>query len=94
MVCFSKQLRTGLSLWETIATDSVVDWVKNGIKLPFHSDIPEGLYFHNKLTSRANSDFITHELDDLLKQDVIEEVSQVPTCVSPISAVPKKNGKF
>ena len=94
MVCYSKQLRSGLDLWNIIANDSVLDWIRDGVKIPFQGHQPDSYLISNKPSSKSNSDFIDHELADLLQSDVIEEVYSQPYCVSPIHAVLKKNGKF
>lgn len=93
MTCFSKQLLTGLPLWEKIASPHVVSWIKRGISLPFRGDPPVPYHTLNKYLPPASQSFVTSEIDNLLRDDVIEEVCHKPHCLSPIHCVPKKNGK-
>ncbi len=94
MTCFSKLLLSGVSKWEEIASPSVVSWVKTGISIPFRVDPPDPFHIQNKYLPPPSQQFITREIQDLLRDDVIEEVRQKPCCVSPIHCVPKKRGSF
>ncbi len=93
MVCFSKQLKSGLNYWETIAPVTVVNWIKDGIQIPFQEKRPDHFVLPNKVSSKY-ADFVSNEIEDLLHKDVIEQVYEVPLCTSPINVVPKKNGKY
>jgi len=95
MTCFSRLLRSGLPLWRRIASPSVVSWIKDGVSLPFRQGLshgPDSFYIPNTDLSPASQTFITNEIRDLLRHDVIEEVHRKPHCVSPIYCVPKKTG--
>ena len=71
----------------------IIDWVTNGIKIPF-ACVPEPAVFKNpSLNCRENS-FIRAELNKLLLNGVVECVDEMPRCVSPLKVVSKKNGKF
>ena len=75
------------SFWEDIgASDVVIDWVSNGIKLPFTRE-PERCVFDNPSFTRDQSSFARAELSKLLSEGIVE-------CVSPLKVIPKKNGKF
>ena len=80
--------------WRRIgASDTVLDWVTNGIKIPFHR-VPEPAVLSNPSFSNAEKLFICAEIDKLLASGVIERVDEIPRCVSPLKVVSKKNGNF
>ena len=80
--------------WERIgASDTVIDWITNGIKLSFKRE-PEPSVVNNPLFSDAENKFVCAELEKLLSKGVLERVDVMPRCVSPLKVVPKKNGKF
>ena len=72
--------------------DSVLQWIKEGVVLPF-SEEPETFELHNKVFSDTDFFFIESEIKDLLKSGAIEECVTRPKCVSPMNCVPKKGGK-
>ena len=79
--------------WERIgASDVAVDWIVNGIKMPFFRE-PEPRVFSNVSFNDAESNLIRSEIDKLVVNGVVERVSD-RHCVSPLKVVPKKNGKY
>ena len=86
-------LRLIPSAWEGIgASDVVLDWIRRGVDIPFWN-IPDPFYFKNKQFTLKERLFIRSELKQLLKVGSIKIV-QHSDFISPISCVPKKNGKL
>lgn len=80
--------------WKDIGTPTVtLDWLSNGVKLPFREE-PEACAFSNhKLTERQRV-FVSTELTKLCESGCISEVNYKPHCVVPIGCVPKKKNKL
>jgi hypothetical protein len=94
-VPFTTKLRKSIDLWNEIAPEPIVDWIRNGVILPFIGDKAPGPFIlENKGCSKEARNFITQEISDLILCDLIEEVDQTPHCVSPIHCIPKKYGSF
>ena len=82
------------SAWQRIgAPDMVLDWVTNGIRMPFLRE-PEPCQFENAPFSDTEARYVSTEIDKLLSKGVVERVMYVPKCVSPLKVIPKKSGKF
>ena len=78
-----------LNKWQSIgASNTVLDWIENGIKFPLNFEIP------NKTFLAKEESFLRSEISNLLLLGCINVADKRPNCVSPISCVPKKNGKF
>lgn len=87
-------LRKNINNWISIgASDTVLDWIENGVKFPLVGDI-ESFELPNHKFSLKEKTFLKTEISNLLLLGCIERTSSKPTCVSPISCVPKKNGSF
>ena len=99
MCCFSK-LRNGLtdnySSWSQInAPPYVLEWIKKGVSLPFEVN-PVSFCDANPALSSQENDFVSSELDRLVKNGSLVQCTQgdIPECVSSIFCVPKKNKKY
>jgi len=89
-------LSTCVSKWSEIKSPPyVVDWVKNGVKLPFEEE-PKGFSKPNPTLSRPEAEFAQEEIGRLVDNGSLVQCDQSdkPKCVSPIFCVPKKNKKF
>ncbi|MEW8544182.1 MAG: reverse transcriptase domain-containing protein [Candidatus Thiodiazotropha sp.] len=87
-------LRTNLTTWKTIGTsDTVLDWIKYGVRFPLIQDVQE-FEFSNQTFSKKEEVFLENEISELLLLGCIDIATSKPKCVSPISCVPKKNGKL
>ena len=75
------------------ASDTVIDCVTNGVLMCFNRE-PEPYVCKNPAFTGAESEFVSAEIDKLLFNGVVERVSMMPRCVSPLKVVLKKNGKF
>jgi hypothetical protein len=101
-MCFANQsstfraasLRDKSFNWSEIgAPNEVLDWIQYGVYIPFVNE-PYSFHLPNRAFTGTQGKFIKDELQDLLQSGAIKEVYTPPTCVSPISCVPKKGGKF
>ena len=93
MSFIANSLFPNIQFWEHIgASQTVIDWIKNGIPVTFNSEPCFELPNH-KLTP-IQSDFVNNELKNLLKWGVIARSTNKPICVSPLGVVPKKRNKF
>ena len=80
--------------WAQIGASAVVlNWVAEGVPIPFDSE-PEPRVFANPKFSDAENAFLKHELLLLEARGVVKRVKETPHCVSPLKVVPKPNGKF
>ncbi|XP_043243553.1 uncharacterized protein LOC122392575 isoform X4 [Amphibalanus amphitrite] len=80
--------------WSEIgASDVVIEWVTDGVPIPFSSE-PEPKVFSNPRFTDTEVDFLNNELINLESRGVVQRVSETPHCVSPLKVVPKPSGKF
>ena len=87
-------LYSNLHKWQSIgASNSVLDWIENGVKFPLKEEVPN-FEIPNKTFSAKEESFLISEISNLLLLGCITVTDNRPNCVSPISCVPKKNGKF
>ena len=89
-------LLTNLQKWREIgASETVLDWIANGIKLNFVNK-PHPFILNNRRASLIEQQFIGTEIQSLLNRGYIVESgeSHKPICISPIYCIPKKKGKF
>ena len=90
-----KNLESSLDRWKELigavsGCHQDLDWIKDGIRIPF-SNLPIDFEIENKHFSARENDFISKELERLLKSGCIVSCKEKPKCVSPISTVPKKD---
>jgi hypothetical protein len=79
--------------WEQIGSpDCVLDWIKEGVKLPFSGE-PLNCEYSNHKLSKNQASFVSSEITSLLNNGCISNVDYKPHCVVPIGCVPKKNRK-
>lgn len=82
-----------LPAWAEIETSStVLNWLKNGIDIPFES-IPQPFRHYNKKISVKEQQFLQSEIKRLKNSGIIVEDNSVQY-ISPISCVPKRNKKL
>ena len=81
--------------WQKITDNPVIlDWVQNGIQIPFLSK-PEPFELDNPKLDKVSFRFLCQEISRLEKRGIVSNWGSVrPHCVSPIKCVPKKGGKF
>ena len=71
------------------ASQFVQSVVQDGYKIPFRS-IPETCFLANNKSARDNPDFVSEAIVKLLKGRYIEEQSEPPYCVNPLSVAKGK----
>lgn len=89
------RLSSHLDAWKRIGAPAhVLQWIQEGIKIPFLDGIPPGSLYTNpyRLTD-SETRFVRSEIAELLESGAIQQVYTRPHCVSPIKCVPKKSGK-
>ena len=87
-------LKKNIDEWIKIGANSdVIQWIKNGVSLPF-SSAPIGYECKNHALNVEQAVFIDREVSNLLKSKVISRVDYKPFCVNAIGCVPKKNKKL
>ena len=88
--------RLKVQAWRDIgAPDFIIDWVENGVKIPFHNNIkPPPVQLQNRVSGAREYNFIDSEIQKLLQQGSIIKCDVKPECVLPIQCVPKKNDKL
>lgn len=92
-MCISR-LGRNLDAWKRIdAPDYVLEWLSEGVTLPFASDITP-FEIRNRSLSQRQTDFVDSEIQRLLLLGFIEKCAVKPTCVSPLGVVPKRNNKL
>lgn len=87
-------LKRHVKSWVNIGTnETVLNWIKNGVTLPFIKD-QDHLHARNHFVNKVQKQFITSEIKSLLSRGAISQVDYVPFCVNPIGCVPKKGNKW
>ena len=72
---------------------SVMDTIQNKFKIPFRNyKIPPRYSEPNNKSARQHADFVRMQIESLLKEGKIKEVSHQPYCVNPLSVAVKSAG--
>ena len=71
----------------------VLDWIANGVPLPFTSK-PAAYEFSNHFLTPKERCFVLAEIKKLKHSGAISTVHNRPHCVNAIGCVPKKGNKF
>ena len=81
--------------WKKLGTVSnlMLRWIKEGVPIQFRS-LPFPTILNNRQMSTQHQQYVDQEIIKLLQSGAISQVNQIPTVVSPIGVVPKKNGKL
>ena len=87
------RLKKYLNKWLSVSENSyILDVVENGYRLPF-KQIPPSVCLKNNKSARRNPDFVTTEIDILLKKGVISIAEKMPVVVNPLTVAYNKAGK-
>ena len=87
------RLRKSLSFWEGIgAYDYVLDTIRNGYKIPFFSTPPTA-HLANNRSALNHESFVVQAITDLLSKGLIEECSNIPYVVNPLTVSVQNNEK-
>ncbi len=90
----ANSLQDKLSSWQKISAPlHVIDWISNGVKIPFKEN-PGNFELQNRTLSPIYKQFVSDEFKQLVKSGAIKKQSFAPKCVSPIGVVPKRGGKL
>ena len=80
--------------WKKITNDKVIlDWVENGVKLPFKREI-DGPFEHPNHIKPGEHEFLKTEVSRLLDKEYIVQCDSKPAFISPIGCVKKKSGGY
>ena len=75
------------------APDHVLDWVVNGVKLPFTRE-PNHCFYKNRINGFKQSVFVDSQGEKLVNDGAVKEVNYKPKCILALQCVPKKGGKL
>ena len=90
----ARGLRYRVDQWKNIgASRQIIDWIENGVKLPF-IEKQNYIFQNNHPLTNVQEKFVHAEIKDLLAKGAISEVDYIPHCVNPIGCVPKKGKKW
>ena len=74
------------------ANEYILDVVSQGYKLPFRN-IPNSVILKNNMSARNDPEFVSGEIERLLKMECITEVKEVPYIVNPLTVAYGRSGK-
>ena len=78
-------LRRNYEKWEQIkAPPFVLNIIKNGYTIPFHS-IPKGVHLPNNYSSKTRPLFVRKSIDELLQKGAVVELDDKPTVINPLT---------
>jgi len=81
---------SNINKWIEIgASKTVINWIQNGVRLPF-TKLPECSELPNRKFNAQQAAFLDSELKNLVNSGVIKKCSEKPIVVSPLNVVPKK----
>ena len=85
------RLKKSFNYWESTISASrfVLDIISEGYKLPF-VNFPGRCYLNNNLSARNHPEFVQQAILELLSRDCIEEHSEPPFCVNPLTVAQGK----
>ena len=88
------RLLANVNFWEQElkAPSIVIEWIKQGYKLPLLS-LPDPFERANHKSALENKDFVSGALKDLVNNCCVLEVCSVPRVCSPLSVVTNSSGK-
>ena len=72
----------------------LLDWLENGFQIRFRKKPPICHHQNGRNMSEEHVQFISSHIQDLLAEEAIEKVSEVPKSLSPVAVIPKKSGKL
>ena len=87
------RLKDRVHVWDQLSVDRYIrDVIVNGYKLPF-KELPEKVILDNNRSAKDNPEFVSCEIQNLLKLKCVSEVSQAPHVVNPLTVAYGKSGK-
>ena len=89
--CIGGNVSKHFQCWqEHFSNPVLLDWIQNGIKLPFATP-PTPLNNTNRHFTSEEAIFVRKEIKSLLNNKCIVKCDHIPHCVSGLSVVPKKS---
>ena len=87
-------LKRTIKFWsETLkANKAIVNVLTEGYKLTLYT-VPKPAHFNNNKSAITHSDFVSEEIQDLLKTNRITEVNELPHVINPLSVTLQNSGK-
>jgi hypothetical protein len=86
-----ERLKKSVEFWEQIGTSKfILDVIKEGYKIPLLHK-PEKTFLRNNKSSIEHKHFVDTAIVELLKGDLVKELSNRPHVVNPLT-VKEKNG--
>ena len=88
------RLKQNIKFWsETLKANKViVNVLKEGYKLPLYT-MPKSAHFNNNKSAITHSNYVSEAIQDLLKENWIIEVNELPHVVNPLSVPVQNSGK-
>lgn len=85
-----------LPFWGRIcsAGSYVPGWLSSGFPLKWMNGHATPSYASNSPSAKKEAVFVSNSITELLQAGAVREVGRQPQVVSPLSVVPKKNGKL
>lgn len=84
------RLREARDKWHEIgASESVLDIIDNGYKIPFFT-LPEMVDLPNNKSARAHREFVEAEIGKLMEKGCISEVKEKPLVINPLTVADNK----
>ena len=78
-------LKRHIEFWERNgASDFILSTIRDGYKIPFF-ETPHSAYFRNNKSSLNHKDFVSEEIENLLRTGRIKQVFEPPTVVNPLT---------
>ena len=74
------------------AYSNILDIIKNRYKIPFYS-LPSKCFLKNNKSAIQHGEFVGKAIAELLDNGLIEEFSEVPYIVNPLTVSVQPNGK-
>jgi len=88
------RLRKNIHFWESIgASNWVLSVIRTGYKIPFIST-PEVSYSNNNRSAIEEREFVSDSIKLLIENGSVEEVSEIPHVVNPLSVAKRPSGKL
>ena len=87
------RLKKFIPFWREInASKFVLDIIESGYKIPF-IQTPTSYYANNNASARNHFEFVNEAVNDLLGQRCIEEITEKPFIINPLTVTVQSSGK-
>ncbi|CAG2235130.1 unnamed protein product [Mytilus edulis] len=87
------RLKNSLDFWKNInASKFILDLIENGYKIPLINE-PESVLLRNNKSALEHKDFVEKAVQELIDASLIEEVSNRPHVVNPLTVSINSSGK-